>query len=1608
MKSISFSELFVKIGLVSETDDGYTFNDYVLVLSQTPEGTVLKEIREAFLGFNETDKERWVKEFEEYCKEARERNRYYLSLFAEKRNSQDYLKRTKVAIRIDIDEPLKLEQVLEIVNNGDLIPIPPTHLLRTIKGWHIFYITKDFIENEDKEVIYLIHSYTEELKTHLRKYADKIDHTYQIATRYSTEIYELREPYTKEELLKAINDYFGVEIQVNGLIVKRKDCSGVPVSQLSEGLALTLWNACPVLRSLEERWETHTYHEWFILSWKHAFLYVLTQKEEYRQEFLQKSKLWKGKVVITPEQQFQNTLKWMLKDRETLPYFSCSFVYKYVADAGEKCEKCQYARWVFDENGERKLISNWFRDLFYLETRLEGFRVDEKRNLWVKEDTGEPVCELFKIEDVVLYNKPNRKEKYIKIFYRDKYEFIPYVLTASANTDFSEFIVLTFYNQQLFKYLLNKYLTLFQLARGVREIDKAGYKYNDLKRKWDMVVANMGSFRAEDLNFYMWNDRTNRLNYYIPIVNGSFETWKNTYRRVVKSKDPVMLILLGHFISHITKEYFRDKFVASSEPNVLIFLRGFTTAGKTTRLRIASALYGTPQVIQITETTTAKILREFGNIGMPLPLDEFKMRKDKEEEVANMIYAIANEASKDTAYERFNPIQVPVVFSGEKNALSVEKLCANREGLYRRSIVLDVDELPKQKNSALIDFYTSELLPILKYNHGYIFKLIDFIENNLDIEALTQLYKDVEILKDEFDKRKSKALRGIVKSLDNHLKLIFASIHVFLEFLDLSDEEKAEVFAILEEYIRNVLAKFYDTLLPKEENKLSKIVDYLRDLADGLYNASNNPIKKTTIRGLTLKKLIDVAGVQVPTTDIEPYVKMLFMRYYESKKGYVYLGSIFVEGRNPAWFEGMVAREYERLIYIKQHYPELYRSILEVFAELMLSIHGEAGLRRVHSIFVESFKFDDLKDFLNNNNDDNTPPDDLPPNGGDDDDTPPDDLPPTEEFDYENEEDEEDEEEEDELNEHFAGEDGLTTPKMMNIQKSILKPQPKALVEPVLCNSIDEIPAKFNEPIYFDLETDEDRPVLASIYQPHFERKVYCLNLLKEKPTRFKEWLLKFSEIRGWGLDFDLRVLGYTYEQLKDKKIVDVQLAIKVQHYERFRQNGTKGEGFRLDDVARDLFGIEYPMDKSKIRTTFKQNMYNTFSEQQLLYASLDAYIPHLLYEQLSSSTLNSLVYQLDQTAQKIVVETSQHGMPVKLKALEEEIYRLTQLRNQMQKEIPFNYNSPKQTAKFFGLDSSSKDVLMDLALQGNEMAKKVLEARQIEKSLTFAKDLYDLAKKSGGRIYGNFFTTTAPSGRMSCSDINLQQIPRRLRQFIGFDTEDKKLITADFPQIELRLAGVIWNEPKFIEAFRQGIDLHKLTASILFDKQSIDEVSKEERQIGKSANFGLIYGISPRGFAEHCITNGINITEEQAYEIVKKWKKYYTKITEQHQIAYERFKYNEYVDNETWLNRTYRAYKPQDLLNYQIQGSGAELFKKAIILLKQEEPSLKIVNLVHDEIVVEADSKDAQDLAKLIKEKMEEAWDWCLEKAEEFGNRVAKIKLEVEEPHVGEVWEKG
>jgi len=1618
MNRITFFDLFVKCGLIYDDEEyGYRFTPYVLVLAETVDGIGIKPITDLFFGFNETDRERWVKEFLSYCKEARERNRYYLSVFSERRNSFDFFKRTKAAIRIDIDEPLTLSEVIKLVENKDLIPIQPTHVLRSVRGWHILYITKDFIENDEqnKNIFYLLHSYAEDLKSNLRKYADKVDYTYQIATRFSEEIYELREPYEVKELIKAIEDYYSLDIEINGFKLKRRQFGRIPISHISEGVALTLWNACPVLRRLEEKWEYHTYNEWFIMSWKYAFLYALTGKSEYKEEFLNKSKLWKGVVKMTPEQQFEYTLKWVLKEKETLPYFSCSFVYKHVSEAEEKCKECPYARWQEDEFGNKTLISSWFKELFYIESRLENFKIDEKRNLWVKADTNEPICELFKIEDVVLYNKPNKKERFIKIFYRNKYEFVPYVLTASANMDFSEFNVLTFYNQTLFKNLLINYLNLFQLSRGAREIDKAGYKYNRITKSWDKVVANLGNFRVEDLNFFMWNDRTNELRYYIPVVNGSYEVWRETYKKVLLAKDPIMLIILGHFLSHITREYFKDKFVSSNEPNVLIFLRGFTTSGKTTRLKIASALYGTPEVIQITETTTAKILREFGNIGMPLPLDEFRMRKDKEEEVANMIYAIANEAAKDTAYERFNPISVPVVFSGEKNTLFVETLAKNREGLYRRSIVLDVDEIPKPEREQLAEFYAREIYPVLRKNHGFIYKFIEFLENEADIDRLSELYQDVELLREEFDKRRSKVLRGIVRSLDNHLKMILASLHLFVDFIGLNDEEKAEVYMCVEDYIKTKLVGFYETFLPKEEDKLTRIIDYLRDIIDGLYNAWKHPVNKKTIKRLTINKLIEIAGVQAPTQDLEPYLKLLLMKYYPSNNTFTYVGSVFVEGRNYL-SDDYAKLETERLLFVKGRYPHLYQDILEVFVELMLIVHGEYGLSKLIK-YMKKLGFTDVMEYTIKHNitihkfgddeDDNPSPTSPPKN-------PPEISPQNNSSSTEITSTSEVDED---LVNSFVGEEGFSsatlktdTTKQQNQTNTPftvkVKPANKSLVDPILCNSIDEIPVRYDEPVYFDIETEEDKPVLVSVYQPHFGNKVYCLNLLREKPARFKEWFLKFSEIRGWGLDFDLKILGYTYEQLKNKKIVDVQLAIKVQHYERFKQGGTKGEGFRLDEVARDLLGIEYPMDKSKIRMTFRNNMFSSFSYEQLLYASLDAYIPHLLYERLSSSTLNSLVYQIDQEVQKIVVETSQHGMPVKLQALEEEIHRLLQIKNQIQKEIPFNYNSPQQTAKFFGVNSSSKDVLMDLVLKGNEMAKKVLEARQVEKSLAFAKDLYDLAKRSGGRIYGNFFTTTAPSGRMSCSDINLQQIPRRLRQFIGFETEDKKLITADFPQIELRLAGVIWNEPEFINAFRKGLDLHKLTASILFEK-NIEEVSKEERQIGKSANFGLIYGISPRGFAEYCISNGINMTEEMAVEIVRKWKKFYRKIAEQHQLAYERFKYDEYVDNETWLNRPYRAYKPQDLLNYQIQGSGAELFKKAIILIKEVRPDLKLVNLVHDEIVAEALTDEAEDIAMLIKQKMEEAWDYCLEKAKEFGNKVSEIKLDIEKPNISHVWEK-
>jgi len=191
----------------------------------------------------------------------------------------------------------------------------------------------------------------------------------------------------------------------------------------------------------------------------------------------------------------------------------------------------------------------------------------------------------------------------------------------------------------------------------------------------------------------------------------------------------------------------------------------------------------------------------------------------------------------------------------------------------------------------------------------------------------------------------------------------------------------------------------------------------------------------------------------------------------------------------------------------------------------------------------------------------------------------------------------------------------------------------------------------------------------------------------------------------------------------------------------------------------------------------------------------------------------------------------------------------------------------------------ADKEILQDLAYKGNDTAKQILEYRKIAKLLNF------IDKFDSERVYGKFNVVGAKSGRMTCSNENIQQIPRELRNVFGFtEDEDKVYVVADFPQIELRLAALIWQEDNMIKAFEEGIDLHKYTASVIYNKD-IQAVEKTERQISKSANFGLLYGMSGRTFAKYVYTNsGIALSEDEGEYIKHKWLETYPMIARKHQ----------------------------------------------------------------------------------------------------------------------------
>ncbi|MGI8544963.1 MAG: DNA polymerase [Aridibacter sp.] len=300
-------------------------------------------------------------------------------------------------------------------------------------------------------------------------------------------------------------------------------------------------------------------------------------------------------------------------------------------------------------------------------------------------------------------------------------------------------------------------------------------------------------------------------------------------------------------------------------------------------------------------------------------------------------------------------------------------------------------------------------------------------------------------------------------------------------------------------------------------------------------------------------------------------------------------------------------------------------------------------------------------------------------------------------------------------------------------------------------------------------------------------------------------------------------------------------------------------------------------------------------------------------------------------------------------------------------------------------------------------VVEKLLEYRGVAKNITsFGDTILEFINPETKRIHADFRQIGAPTGRFSCSKPNIQQIPHGEEYRKCFRAEEgNKLIIADYSQIELRILAEFSNDQNFINAFKSGEDFHATAAAQVFNVKT-EDVTSDQRSFAKRLNFGVVYGIGSQRFA---MMTGVSNTEAEnimrryfaTYRGLDSWLRNAGNRVINERIARTasgrmmRFRFDE-------NDRQKIASAKRNGKNMPIQGSSADILKRALRLLHEaiSGTSAKLVNIVHDEIIVEANASEAENVAKLLEKAMCDA-------GEEYVTKVP-VKVDVE---ISDEWTK-
>lgn len=450
-----------------------------------------------------------------------------------------------------------------------------------------------------------------------------------------------------------------------------------------------------------------------------------------------------------------------------------------------------------------------------------------------------------------------------------------------------------------------------------------------------------------------------------------------------------------------------------------------------------------------------------------------------------------------------------------------------------------------------------------------------------------------------------------------------------------------------------------------------------------------------------------------------------------------------------------------------------------------------------------------------------------------------------------------------------------------------------------------------------------------------------------------------------------------------------------------------------LEQLAERWFGhavVNYGglVGSGKGKLTFDQVAIDKATEYAAESADVILRLWRVLKPRLVAERMTTVYETLERPLVSVLARMERRGISIDRQVLSRLSGDFAQTAARVEAEIqeiagePVNVGSPKQIGDIIfgkmglpggtktktGAWSTTAQVLDDLAEQGHEFPKKILEWRQVSKlKSTYTDALPTYVNPQTHRVHTTYALAATTTGRLSSNEPNLQNIPVRTedgrkirRAFIA--TPGHKLVSADYSQIELRLLAEIADVPVLQQAFRDGLDIHAMTASEMFGVP-IKDMPSEVRRRAKAINFGIIYGISAFGLA-----NQLGIAREEASAYIKKYFERFPGIRAYMDETKDSCRRNGYVTtlfgrkmyypDIKASNASVRAFNERAAINARLQGTAADIIRRAMIrvedALAEKKLSAQMLLQVHDELIFEVPDDEVAATLPVVQRVMQDA----------------------------------